>query len=692
MYQYITVCLFFYARQCDGYAVSTLQISHGRSPEKRTIKQYCFTDWPEHGLPPSTSSMVEVVRSVDEDASAHAPSPLLVHCANGMGKSGAVMAVHYSLKQFTADGTVDLPKVVNNLRRQRGALLQSKDQYQFCCRAVADALDPPEAKEEKVHDDGPVSLRVNKMGGETAAAIPFGLKSDTRPFSAPVDASSLTPRTQRKLYLQTLLPPPPPYPPSQTNLLPTTTPPPPFTSPKDKSTPFKSGVSPSPGSSFDSISKTRTMSDTSMKNIGSASSLSSIQRKERTGGGDVDQPESVLEGDEVEVEPRTVANDDEKPQDEMSTTVLQVDYLDSTLEEPPSGEESTAPHNLDPPLVSPKKGLSPPLRRKSSAVRAQEEKASVQPLRDTMQERKPLGSKPPSVTKLGDSHLQEQPLTVRDDIEAEQVEEVNKLSSSKVGDQHLVEPEKESEEEEEREEEKEAIGFEISDEPLLVPSKPVVSVLSKSAPKRVWKPPARDTTEVAKKKPTPVPTFLRADVPREERTDQPPYQQVPDPDVQREEFDIRSRPIGKLNLAKFQMFDNPKLSQGHKGDVSHVTTPPKKPEPEQPPPTFPSHTSLESKPVGNRQPLLQPSTASSMQTPSVKVNLGLWESAATTTTSVPAWKLQLLQRKAEQKAKEEAHTTPPPAKAEEVHTSEEAKGPQIKKLDMSRFAVFGSPK
>ena len=676
--------------------MSTLQISHGRSLEKRTIKQYRFTDWPEHGLPPSTSSMVEVVRSVDEDASAHAPSPLLVHCANGMGKSGAVMAVHFSLKQFTTDGTVDLPKVVNNLRRQRGALLQSKDQYQFCCRAVADALDPLEAEEEKVHDDGPVSLRVRETEGETAAAIPFGLKSNMRPFSAPVDASSLTPRTQRKLYLQNLLPPPPPYPPSQTNLLPTTTPPPPFTSPIDKSTPFKSGVSPSPGSSFDSISKTRTMSDTSMKNVGSASSLSSIQKKERTGGGDVDQPESVLEGEEVEVEPIIVANDDGKPQEEMSTTVLQVDYLDSTLEEPPSGEESTAPHNPDPPLVWPKKGLStsPPLRRKSSAVRTREEKASVQPLRDIMPERKPLGSKPPSVTKLGDSHVQEQPLTVRDDVEGEQVEEVSKLSAPKVGDQPLVEPEKESEEEEEREEEKEVLGFVISDEPLLVPSKPVVSsaVLSKPAPKRVWKPPARDTSEMAKKKPTPVPTSLRADVPREERTDQPPHQQVPDPDVQREEFDIQSRPIGKLNLAKFQMFDNPKLSQGHKADVTPVTNPPKKPEPEQPPPTFPSHTSQEPKPVASRQPLLQPSTVSSKQTPSVKVNLGLWESAAATTTSVPAWKQQLLQRKAEQKAKEEAHTTPPPAKAEEVHTSEEAKGPQIKKLDMSRFAVFGSPK
>ena len=681
-----------YDRQCDGYSVSTLQISHGQSPEKRTIKQYCFTDWPEHGLPPSTSSMVEVIRRVDEDASAHAPAPLLVHCANGMGKSGAVMAVHFSLKQFSAEGTVDLPKVVNSLRRQRGALLQSKDQYQFCCRAVADALDPPGVKEEEIADE-PESVRVSKKEGKTAA-VPFDVKSTMRPFSAPVDASSLTPSTQRKLYLQNMLPPPPPYPPSQTNLLPTTTPPPPFTSPKDESTPFKSsGVSPSSGSSFDSIAKTRETSDSPTKNIGSASSLNSIPKKGRTAGGEVDQAESVLEGDVSGVEPRRVASDDSVPQEEMSTTILQVEYLDSTLEEPPSGEESMTAHKPDPALVRPKKGWSPSMRRKSSTVKAREEEASLPPRKDTLPERKGLSSKPPSVTKVGDSRIQAEPLTVRDNVEVNQVEEASKLPSLKHGDkpsgQHSVEPEKESEEEEE-----EVVGFVISDEPLLAPSRPVVSsVSSKPAAKRTWKPPARDAFAVTEKKSTPTPTFPKTDVPKEKKDDQPPSRQVPIPDLQREEFDIKSRPIGKLDLAKFQMFDSTKLSRAHKGGPAHVTTPPKKPEPEQHPPlTFPSPSSPEPQPAPIKQALLQPTATPPERSFPAKVNLTQWESPAAAPSSVPAWKQQLLQRRAEQKAKEEARTAPPPAR-EEAPTSEESKEPpSIKKLDMSRFAVFGSPK
>lgn len=688
-----------YCRQCEGYAVSTLQVSHGRSTEKRTIKQYRFTDWPEHGLPPSTTSMVEVVRCVDEDASAHAPAPLLIHCANGMGKSGAVMAVHFSLKQFSTDGTVDLLKVVNTLRRQRGALLQSKDQYHFCCRAIADALDPLGPREEESSADAAESLTVSKKEEGRTAAVPFEVKSTVRPFSAPVDASSLTPRTQRKLYLQNMLPPPPPYPPSQTNLLPTNTPPPPFASPKDKSTPLKSpGVSPSSVSSFDSIVKTRAISETSMKNVGSASSLGSVPKKGRTEVGGMDQPERVL-GGKLAVEPRVTANDDGSPQEEVTTTILQVDYLDSTLEDPPSGEESTTSHKPDPAQVQPRKGWSPPMQRKSSTVRSRQEETSTQPLRGTLPERRALGSKRPSVTKMGDSHTQAQPLTLRDNVEEEQVEEVGKQPSPKHGDQpsgqHSVEHQKqiEKKEEEEEEEEKEVVGFVISDEPLLAPSKPVVSsASSKPAAKRTWKPPAKSTFQVTEKKPKPTPTFPKADVPREEKDGQPPHQRAPSPDTQHEEFDIRSRPIGKLNLSKFQMFESPKLLRAHKGGPSHMTTPPKKPEPEQPPPpTFPSPSPPEPEPATIKQALPQPTATPSERSPQAKVNLSQWESPAAAPAPIPAWKQQLLQRKTEQKAKEEAHTSPP-AKME-APTSEEAEGPRsVKKLDMSRFAVFGSPK
>ena len=686
--------------------MSTLQISYGRSPEKRTVKQYRFTDWPEHGLPPSTSSLVEVVRRVDEDASAHAPAPLLVHCANGMGKTGAVMAVHFSLKQFSADGTVDLPKVVNNLRRQRGALLQSKDQYQFCCQAVADALDSRETKEEEF-TEGPETRGTGKKKDSKTSAVPLHLKSTVRPFSAPVDAGSLTPTTQRKLYLQNMLPPPPPYPPSQTSLLSTSTPPPPFTSPKGKSTPFKSSApSPSSDSSFDSIVKTRDMSDSSLKNIASATSLDSVPKKGRSGGAEVDQPESILEDSLSDVQPRLGASEvrvhkeeemSTTVEEEVSTTIIQVEYHDSTLEGPPSEEESVheASHTPAAAVIQPRKGRSPPMKKKTSIVKAPEEKAFVQPQKDTAPERKGLGSKPPSATVIGDSPPQAEPLTVTVDVEVSHMEEGIKPPSSKDGNQHsgghTVETKKENVEEEE-----EVVGFVISDEPLLAPSKPVVSsVTSKPPAKRTWKPPAKDAFPVMEKKPTPTRTFPKADVPREEKRVQPETVSVwqrASSDVQHEEFDIKSRPIGKLDLGKFQMFDSPKVLRAHKGGPAHVTTPPKKPEPEQPaPPTPPSHSSPE--PVPTEQAVAQPSTISPERVSPVKLNLTQWESPAAATTSIPPWKQKLLQKRAEQKAKEEAHSAPPPTAVEAPVPEQKAGETQsVKKLDMSRFAVFGSPK
>ena len=43
------------------------------------------------------------------------PSPVLVHCANGLGKTGVVIATHFALKAFTAEETLDLTQIVKKV-------------------------------------------------------------------------------------------------------------------------------------------------------------------------------------------------------------------------------------------------------------------------------------------------------------------------------------------------------------------------------------------------------------------------------------------------------------------------------------------------------------------------------------------------------------------------------------------------
>ena len=78
--------------------------------------------------------------------------PILVHCSAGLGRSGVFVAVHSSL-ETQAEGTarIDLETTVREMRKQRGGMVQTPDQYRFCFEAVAEALDPvlPPTEEEE---------------------------------------------------------------------------------------------------------------------------------------------------------------------------------------------------------------------------------------------------------------------------------------------------------------------------------------------------------------------------------------------------------------------------------------------------------------------------------------------------------------------------------------------------------------
>lgn len=119
-----------------GYRFRKFRIAtRGLGTEHRAIRHIHYTDWPDFGIPTSTQTFLQAL-SVFEEEDDH----LLVHCSAGLGRSGVYIAVDAALRLHRAGLHVDIPKIVTKLRQQRDGMIQTHEQYQFVCRATADAL------------------------------------------------------------------------------------------------------------------------------------------------------------------------------------------------------------------------------------------------------------------------------------------------------------------------------------------------------------------------------------------------------------------------------------------------------------------------------------------------------------------------------------------------------------------------
>ena len=106
---------------------------------ERTICQFHYTTWPDHGVPDSVSPILELVRLVREVQPTE-DRPLLVHCSAGCGRTGTICCIDYVwglLRMGKLDEDFNLCRIISDMRQQRMAMVQTLEQYILCHRAVA---------------------------------------------------------------------------------------------------------------------------------------------------------------------------------------------------------------------------------------------------------------------------------------------------------------------------------------------------------------------------------------------------------------------------------------------------------------------------------------------------------------------------------------------------------------------------
>lgn len=122
-----------------SYTIRTFQLSKDYFPEKREIRHFQFTGWPDHGVPDHPAPLLLFMRRA-KFMTPPDSGPVVVHCSAGVGRTGVYIVIDAMLERIKHVRSVDIYGHVTCLRAQRNYMVQTEDQYIFIHDAVLEAI------------------------------------------------------------------------------------------------------------------------------------------------------------------------------------------------------------------------------------------------------------------------------------------------------------------------------------------------------------------------------------------------------------------------------------------------------------------------------------------------------------------------------------------------------------------------
>ncbi|XP_066897652.1 receptor-type tyrosine-protein phosphatase delta isoform X35 [Kogia breviceps] len=121
------------------YCVRTFALYKNGSSEKREVRQFQFTAWPDHGVPEHPTPFLAFLRRV-KTCNPPDAGPMVVHCSAGVGRTGCFIVIDAMLERIKHEKTVDIYGHVTLMRAQRNYMVQTEDQYIFIHDALSEAV------------------------------------------------------------------------------------------------------------------------------------------------------------------------------------------------------------------------------------------------------------------------------------------------------------------------------------------------------------------------------------------------------------------------------------------------------------------------------------------------------------------------------------------------------------------------
>lgn len=105
--------------------------------EKNTFREvyHIWYLWPVNGVQSDGAGLIAVLleaRALQRGG----PGPIVVHCSPGTGRTGTLIALDLGIRQYEITRTVDVPRVVYTIRRDRAGAVKTKEQYAFIYKVI----------------------------------------------------------------------------------------------------------------------------------------------------------------------------------------------------------------------------------------------------------------------------------------------------------------------------------------------------------------------------------------------------------------------------------------------------------------------------------------------------------------------------------------------------------------------------
>ncbi|XP_078021002.1 protein tyrosine phosphatase receptor type Db isoform X12 [Epinephelus lanceolatus] len=121
------------------YSVRTFALYKSGSNEKREVRHFQFTAWPDHGVPEHPTPFLAFLRRVKACNPPDA-GPMAVHCSAGVGRTGCFIVIDAMAERIKHEKTIDIYGHVTLMRSQRNYMVQTEDQYIFIHDALLEAV------------------------------------------------------------------------------------------------------------------------------------------------------------------------------------------------------------------------------------------------------------------------------------------------------------------------------------------------------------------------------------------------------------------------------------------------------------------------------------------------------------------------------------------------------------------------
>uniref|UniRef100_A0A8B9JRN2 protein-tyrosine-phosphatase n=1 Tax=Astyanax mexicanus TaxID=7994 RepID=A0A8B9JRN2_ASTMX len=163
--------------------------------ETRRITQFHYINWPDHDVPSSFDSILDMIALMREYQE-HDDVPICVHCSAGCGRTGAICAIDYTwnlLKAGRIPEDFNVFQLIQEMRTQRHSAVQTKEQYELVHRAIAQLFEKQllhlESPTNSELTDGMVSFNFSYTGNVSSIQTSSS-KWDTPPPKPPRIRSS----------------------------------------------------------------------------------------------------------------------------------------------------------------------------------------------------------------------------------------------------------------------------------------------------------------------------------------------------------------------------------------------------------------------------------------------------------------------------------------------------------------------